>query len=214
MGSIAVRAVALAMAGLLSAAPHLAGAAPKPNPAEANTVSELVVTAIKTVSELTVTAPIKCLGPDKSPERADRPRVVSSYPAKGATVRPGLLVVRLTFNLPMACDGTFTRAPPLHEPCPGSPRQMLLSYDRRTVRTVCIVEAATRYGLQISEDPTGASFMGLSGLPSFPYRLDFSTSAEPAVTTVCAALAEDAYTARQMRERGKLDCRSEPTPGG
>ena len=96
-----------------------------------------------------------------------------------------------------------------------SPRQMLLSYDRRTIRTVCIVAAATRYGLQVSEDPNdAASFMGLSGLPSFPYRLDFTTSAEPAVTTVCAALAEDADTARQMRELGKLDCESSPAVAG
>ena len=209
------RALALGIAGLLWAAPQAGAAASPPAPTDAATVSELVVTATKTVAELTVTAPKKCLAPDKSPERAERPRVVSSYPAKGAVVRPGLLVVRVTFSLPMACDGAFTSASPLPDPCPGSPRQMLLSYDRRTIRTVCIVAAATRYGLQVSEDPTsGASFMGLSGLPSFPYRLDFTTSAEPAVTTVCAALAEDADTARKMRELGKLDCESAPAAAG
>src|SRR5258706_10088053 len=78
-----------------------AGAAPKPAPADGATVSELIVTATKAVSELTVTAKIKCLQPDSSQYRTNRPKVVSSYPAKGAVVRPGLLVVRVTFDQPM-----------------------------------------------------------------------------------------------------------------
>lgn len=197
--------------GVLAAAGPGWTAAP-PTPSEATTVSELIVTATKTVSELTVTGRVKCLEPERGADRADRPKVVSTYPQKGAVVRPGLLIVRVTFNAPMACDGAFTRDPPLKDPCPGSPRDMLLSYDRKTVRTVCVVEPNANYGLWMSQDPTGKSFIGLSGLPSQPYRLSFATSAEPAVTTVCQALAQDEETARQIRERRPLDCAAAPPP--
>jgi len=188
-----------------------AGAAPKAG--DEPTVSELVVTAAKTVSELTVTGRVKCLEPDSFNARAERPKVVSTFPEKGAAVRPGLLVVRVTFNMPMACDGAFTGDAPLREPCPGSPREMLLSYDRKTVRTVCVVEPDAHYGLRLSQDPTNHSFIGLSGLPSLPYRLEFSTTSAPAITTVCDALAEDEETARQIRTRRSLDCSAAPAAG-
>ncbi|HZZ32265.1 MAG TPA: Ig-like domain-containing protein [Phenylobacterium sp.] len=181
---------------------------------DAATVSELIVTASKTVAELTVTAKLKCLAPDKMGERAVPPRVVSTFPVKGAVVRPGLLIIRVTFNQPMACEGALTAAPPLENPCPGASQQMLLSYDRRTVRTVCVVEPSTQYGIWLSQDPTARSFLGLGGLPSQPYRLSFSTSAEPAVTTVCDAMVQDEDTARQIRKRRTLDCSSENSTSG
>jgi hypothetical protein len=188
-------------------------AASRPPSADAATVSELIVTGSKEVSELVVTAKVKCLEPEKFNERAERPRVLSSYPARGAVVRPGLLVVRVTFDLPMACDGLFMRDAPRLNPCPGTPQQMLLSYDRRTVRTVCLVEPNAEYGLALSQDPNAGSFIGLGGLPSMPYRLDFTTSSAPAVTTVCEALAQDEATARQIRARRGLDC-GQPPAGG
>jgi hypothetical protein len=138
--------------------------------------------------------------------------VVSSYPAKGEVVRPGLLIVRVTFDQPMTCDGFFLRDPPRLSPCPQDSQEMLLSYDRRTVRTVCVVQPAAEYGLSLSEDPNAKSFVGLSGLPSMPYRVDFATSEGPTVTTVCDALAQDEATARQIRERRGLDCARAP-PG-
>lgn len=183
-------------------------------PPAAPTVSELVVTASKTVSDLTVTAARKCLPPAMYSERAERPKVVSSYPAKGAQVRPGLLIVRVTFDQPMACAGGFAAAAPLINPCPGQSREMLLSYDRRTVRTVCVVEAGAQYGLWMSRDLTERSFIGLTGLPALPYRLAFTTSTEAPVTKVCDALVADAQTARQLRERGNPDCPGEVSTGG
>jgi len=209
---IRTQALTLSLAAMALGAPALAAPAPKSAGDQTATVSELIVEASKTVSELTVTGKVKCLAPDKAGERADRPKVVSSYPAKGAVVRPGLLVVRVTFNAPMACDGAFAGDPPLKDPCPGSPRDMLLSYDRKTVRTVCLVAPSAQYGLWLSQNPTEGSFIGLSGLPSLPYRLSFTTSAEPVVTTVCEALAADDETARQIRQRRSLDCAAAPPP--
>jgi hypothetical protein len=170
------------------------------------TVSELIVTATKSVSELTVTATAKCLAPETSPEHADRPKVVSSFPGKGALVRPGLLVIRITFNAPMACAGVFSGIAPHSNPCPEKPLQMLLSYDRRTVRTVCFVQPNTQYGLGLSRDLAGDPFMGLAGLPSLPFQWNFATSDDAAVANVCEALAEDEETAREIRKRRSLDC--------
>jgi hypothetical protein len=128
---------------------------------------------------------------------------VSSFPAKGAQVRPGLLVVRLTFDQPMACAGTVEAAPPLPNPCPGASRQLLLSLDRRTIRTVCEVEAGASYGLSVGQDPMGPTFLGLSGLPAEPSKIAFSTSAGPAVVAACEALVEDPETGAALARNGK-----------
>ncbi|WP_372781084.1 hypothetical protein [Phenylobacterium sp.] len=208
-------AIGAISAALLCGAANSARAAPGQGGGQGPTVSELVVTASKEVAELTVTAKLACLAPDKLGGRAERPKVVSSFPAKGSVVRPGLLVVRVTFNQPMACDGAFTAAPPLENPCPGAARQMLLSYDRRTVRTVCVVEPNVQYGMWISQDPAAQSFLGLAGLPSEAHRITFSTSAEPPATSVCEALVQDLATAHQIRQRRALDCsQTQPAPAG
>lgn len=177
-----------------------AAAAPK-----ATTVSELVVTATKSVAELTVTAKAQCLPPQVA-ERATRPKVVSSFPQKGQVVRPGLLVIRVTFDQPMACSGVFTPDAPREDPCPGERREMLLSLDRRTVRTVCIVEAGKPYGAWVTRDPVAHSFVGLGGLPSEAYRLAFTTSDAPPVNFICEALLEDDETAPQVRARAPANC--------
>ncbi len=177
-------------------------------------VSEVVVTASKMVEELTVTARIKCLEPEKDAERAQRPQIVSNFPEKGAVVRLGLLIVRVTFNQPMACNGLFLTDPPLQNPCPGSQQNMLLSYDRRTVRTVCVVEPNSHYGLLTNRDLNGKVFTGLSGLPAESHELNFTTSAEAPLTTVCDALVEDAVGARQIQTQRKLNCRDASPSGG
>lgn len=186
-----------------------AAAAESPKAPLPPAVSALVITASKTVSELTVTAKLRCLPPEAGLARAERPRVVSSFPARGAEVRPGLLVVRVTFDQPMACAGSFDAAPPLPNPCPGASRQMLLSYDRRTVRTVCAVEPGSQYGLSFGQDPNAETFLGLAGLPAAPSKIVFTTSSGPAIADACEALAEDPQTAAELRRRGK-SCAAAP----
>src|ERR1700761_6253877 len=41
-----------------------------------------------------------------------KPVVESIFPAPGAVVRPGVLVVRITFNVAMSCNGVFLKNPP------------------------------------------------------------------------------------------------------
>jgi len=207
------RAAAAVSAAVLALLAAQALAAPKPD--TGNTVSELTVTASKTVEELTVTAPKKCLTPLKGGAWWTRgPKIVSTFPAKDAVIPPGVVVLRVTFDKPMACAGAFGDDPPLHNPCPGRLQHMLLSYDRLTVRTACVVEPSTSYGAWISNTGDGADFISLTGASSSQYELRFSTSAAAPVTTVCEALTEDEDTAREIRKRRQLDCSKEPAAGG
>jgi hypothetical protein len=201
-------ALGIALTGLVIAPTPVLGAAPPAVP----TVSELVVTATRAVSELTVTAKARCIPPERGAERAERPKVVASFPTRGAIVRPGLLVMRVTFDRPMACEGGFDAAPPLPNPCPGAAHAMLLSFDRRTVRTVCMVEAGRAYGVSLGQDPTANTFIGLTGLPALPARISFTTSDGPAVSNVCEALAEDTETAADMKRRGAACAGGPPSP--
>lgn len=208
------RAPAAVAAGLLLAAAPAANSQPSrtesPTVSEMSvtgpkTVSELVVVATKTVSELVVTAPVKCLRVERSSSIARAPKVVSTFPADGQVVPPGLLVIRVTFDRPVACSGGLADDPPLPNPCPASIQPMVLSYDRRTVRTVCLVDPNRRYGAWLSRSWDN-TFMSLQGVQAEPFRFGFATSGDPAVTNVCGALVQDAETVRQIEQRQKLDC--------
>lgn len=166
----------------------------------------------QTVSPLVVKPPARCLGPRRPADLSiPAPRVVSTFPAEGAVVRPGLLVVRLTFNVAMSCDGVFLTRPPLDKPCSGQATQeFVLSYDRLTLWMICTVARNTRYGLRLNYDPaydvnraplfdrlppavvSKATFRSLAGRPLERFELTFSTSAGPEITTQQEALAEDA----------------------
>jgi hypothetical protein len=138
-----------------------------------------------------VTPAVKCLAA-RSPADKDlpRPKVVSSYPAQGATVRPGRIVIRLTFDVPMACEGTFLDAPPLPSPLPADGRVVKLTPDRRTFRIEGRVAKTRRYALWLNR-ATERDFKGLSGQPLEPFRLEFVTSDEAEAKTVAEALADD-----------------------
>ncbi len=114
-----------------------------------------------------------------------RPAVVATFPAEGEVVRPGLVVVRVTFDQPMSCDASFEGQSDLPNPCPGRWREATLSQDRRSFRTVCEVAPGTRYRLMLH------SFHNSHGL-AIPDAVTFSTSAAPPIATVREALAEDA----------------------
>lgn len=198
----------LAVAAAILALATSVAAQPAAKPA---TVEELVVTAPTTIAELTVSATLKCLAPDKLGNPTSRPKVVSSYPARGAVVRPGLLVLRVTFDRPMACAGRFVARTPRPSPCSEGAQQMLLSYDRKTVRIACSTAPDGQYGVSVNRELQGDVFLGLTGLPAEEFGLDFTTSAGPPLGSVCEALAQDPETARQLARGGrKLDCAAAP----
>ncbi len=158
------------------------------------------------VSSVTVKPRAVCLGPRQPPDRSvPAPRVVSTYPAQGAVVRPGYVVIRFTFNVAMSCDGIFFGMPSMQQPCAGGLRQdVTYSYDRRTIQMVCHVAKSARYGLRLNYDPnfdsnrlnnvtaTRINFSSLAGAPLGRFELSFSTSAEAPLATQKEALAAEA----------------------
>lgn len=155
-----------------------------------------------TVDELSVMPSASCLQPRNEPQ-AQPPRVVSSFPANGAVVRPGVLVLRVTFDQPMSCKGFFAAGAQARSPCPLDTQYWVLSYDRRTIRTVCHTELNTHYGLRLSDrsvDGTSkATFVSLAGKRLPPYVINFDTSSDRPVSTPSDSINEDP----EMREPPK-----------
>ena len=172
-----MRGIVLAIT-CLGAGAAVAAEPARPRPADASTVSELVIMP-----------EAKCLAARQN-LAARAPRIVSTFPANDAVVRPGLLVVRITFDRAMSCSGFFMERQPLRAPCPASRQKMVLSFNRRTVRLLCETTANTTYGLGIG-DEAGHAFISLEGRPAAPEDLIFTTSDGPAVETVPEALAQD-----------------------
>src|SRR4051812_12630378 len=82
------------------------------------------------LGEIVVTGRVKCLPAAKEADMSP-PKLVSSFPAPDAVIRPGLVVVRATFDRPMTCSGFFRDAPPFPSPCDVHMQKMVMSYDRR-----------------------------------------------------------------------------------
>lgn len=154
---------------------------------------------------LTVKPAPRCLGPRLTPDRSIPPPVVeSAYPPEGAVVRPGILVVRLTFNVAMSCNGIFLKLPPMEKPCgEAAMQEAWLSYDRRTIRMKCMVSPNRRYGYRLNSGPDpsydklrlglvgNANFISLAGLPLKSFKTTFTTSGGPRVTDIREAEAQD-----------------------
>ena len=131
----------------------------------------------------------KCV-PARKVAASPPPRILSTFPADGAVIRPGRLVLRVTFDRPMTCSGFILRQPQFPGACPPLQQKMVWSLNRRTVRLICATAPDTAYGLMIGDDAAEA-FVSLDGHPARPYALTFTTSSGPPVRTTPEALAED-----------------------
>jgi hypothetical protein len=192
---ICAAAMGLALAGPAPAMPEpddvvevsgLTVTVHKPDPTP---VSGLTVTARRAtpLSGVTVTAP-KC---PKARNPADAgvppPQLVSSFPANRSVVRPGLLVVRLTFDRPMTCDGLLDGHLTFLDPCPQPLSDPMISRDRRTFLTLCRVDGGKRYGLWLH------LFRSLAGRPAKPSELVFDTERTSRIGSVEEAIAQDPW---------------------
>jgi hypothetical protein len=184
--------------GIAAGGPSQAADDPKGD----NTVSEVVVIAHRppTVEELTVVARAECLRA-KSEHRSDRPKIVSTYPRQGEVVRPGLLIMRVTFDMPMTCSGFFAVSPGRKNPCAASEQHFLMTFDHKTVRVACVVEPDTHYVLQLNGwvgMPDGVSatpqFVSLGGQPLDVSHMRFSVSGAAPIDTIRDALLADPET--------------------
>jgi hypothetical protein len=162
--------------------------ASKPTPVSALTVS---ARRTKPLSGLTVGMPRKCLEA-RRPADPDipAPRLVSTYPANGAVVRPGIVVLRLTFDLPMACAGLIGAHAPLKNPCPAPLRDPVISRDKRTFLTVCAVQKGRHYGLWLG-DNDHLRFTSLAGHSLKRQELLFETSDDVEVASLGEAMMQD-----------------------
>lgn len=143
------------------------------------------------VQELVVRPQPKCLAVENAP--APAPKIVSVYPAEGQVVRPGFLVVRITFDRPMACSGFLTKLVKTANPCPPEQQTFIWTFDHKTIRTLCLTRPRQNYGVAIGGG-CALPFVSLDGQWAQPLAVRFSTSAGAAVTSVQGALAEDTET--------------------
>ena len=150
-----------------------------------------------------VSTPKTCLAARNPPDKSvPAPRLVSTYPAKGQVVRPGLLVVRLTFDLPMACQGALGAGFFQLNPCTdGRAQTWTLSYDRLNLRVLCQVKPKTSYGLWINRHNL-EDFKGLGGHKPDAYQLTFDTSDDAPVATVREAVGQDPRLAPAAKPTG------------
>src|SRR6201995_1967799 len=79
----------------------------------------------------------------------------------------------------------------MRSPCDKEHQAWVLSYDRKTIRTLCYTEPSTAYGVRNNMDLPGAKFISLAGRVLDPYEFTFSTSQGPAVETKSEAIDED-----------------------
>jgi hypothetical protein len=105
------------------------------------------------------------------------PKVVSAYPADGAPVAGGLVILRVTFDQAMTADAwAFTRSDEGEFPqCLARPR---LLNDKKSFALLCSVKLNTGYAMSINAAP---GFVSAAGRAAPPYLLRFKTG--PNVTS-------------------------------
>jgi hypothetical protein len=167
----------------------------------------------------------RCLQPRDPPDNdVPAPKLVSTFPAQGQTVRPGLLEVRFTFDLPMACVGGVAVKPGAPDPCghlqikkaadggtdSWKSEDWSQTWDRHTMVFRCRVEPGKRYVVFINTNvgnknsPGGgvwSDFKGLGGRPAAPYELTFTASNDAPVQTQEEADVEDPFMAARLDGR-------------
>jgi hypothetical protein len=119
---------------------------------------------------------------DGKPAGGPAPKVVRTMPAPGSVVRPGAMVLSVTFDRPMACKANLAESR-FPVPCPGGGGAVVISLDKRTLTTVCQVEAGASYSMPLVDFP------GADGTSSERYDLAFTTSTQTPATDARQAIA-------------------------
>jgi len=155
------------------------------------------------VRALTVRPAQGCLKARNPPDPdVPEPKLVSTFPADGAVVKPGVIVLRLTFDLPMACPGLLDADFRIPNPCPAPLIDPVISKDRRTFLSICVVEPNVRYAIWLNHwaplveraaTSTATRWTNLAGHQLAAREITFTTSGEGRVRTVRDAIAEDPF---------------------
>lgn len=104
----------------------------------------------------------------------DYPKVVSSYPAEGAAVASGTVVVKLVFDQNMT-PGAWSYGPIDQTAFPNCLARPRLLADKRTAVLLCQLPAGKTWGLQVNGAP---GFVSDIGQAAAPFVLHFTTSAD------------------------------------
>ena len=141
MTPLMIASIAMLAAAAPAAQPPPPPAAPAKAPATGTPVSEVVVVS----------------GPG--------PKVVASFPADGAQVPAGLLVLKVVFDQAMAPDA-WSYGPAESRALPSCLERPRLLADKRTTVLLCTLAAHTDYAVQINPTPQFTSADGRAAKPS------------------------------------------------
>ena len=175
-----MRTLAAALAAALLVSPAVFGACARAAPAP----PEAADLPPKTVAPVTVMP------------RTDPPKIVSSFPAAGQVIAPGVLVLRITFDQKMDEEGfAFAATPGGQMPtCLKTPR---LLNDEKTFVLLCTTAPQSVYSLAFNAVPhTG--FANIAGTRAGPAQLAFSTNGEDGPRDLDNALKISKLTAADV----------------
>jgi hypothetical protein len=113
------------------------------------------------------------------------PSVVSTYPAAGATVMPGALILKLTFDQKMNPGAfRFDRGDDRYPSCLARPR---LLPDEKTFVLLCTVGPGGKFSIQLN-GPGDGGFVNLASQRAAPLLLQFSTQDGASVGSIKEAM--------------------------
>ena len=130
-------------------------------------------------------APTAVTGVVVVPPSKDPPAVSGTYPAAGAAISPGTLVLKVTFNQRMDPNGwRFDRGADSYPACLARPR---LLPDEKTFVLLCSVGGQGKFSILFNA-PGAGGFANLAGQRASAFELQFSTSDGASVGTLQDAI--------------------------
>lgn len=160
----------------------LLGAAPRPAAAPSTEAPErpaLDQAAPTTVSGVTVTATVS----------KTAPVVASTFPANGAIVAPGVLVLRVTYDQRML-DGGWSYVLSAAGDYPECDKTARLLDDHKSFALICRTAPDKAYAVWFNHGPY-QNFVNPGRKPGAPYHLRFKTSDADPIFTLEAAMKAD-----------------------
>lgn len=126
------------------------------------------------LSTVTVAAPAKTL-----------PMVVSTFPAAGAKVTSGALILKVTFDQVMNPDGwDYAKGAEAYPKCLAHPR---LLKDEKTFVLLCTASPNSRFSVAFNATQSGG-FENLAGQRAAASTVDFATDDGKALATIAEAM--------------------------
>ncbi len=123
------------------------------------------------------------------------PKLVSTWPAAGQAVSPGVLILTLKFDQPMQARG-FDIAPAAGAAAPNCLKTPRLLNDGRTFVLLCTVAPQQTYGLAFNGGPADAKggFANIGDQRAAPATLSFTTNGGDGPRDIRAAMKAQGLT--------------------